>query len=157
MNLNEPDCQVTEWSDWSPCTATCGKGMKYRQREYYNEAAKYKCNKPLTSRKFCYGPQRKCPDRSEDILNDPVCQLTEWSEWSSCSVTCGRGAKTRDRRYQTRNATKHCSVGLSKPPILKQTELCFGRYKSCNDEPLDLTSEVIQVYWQRIILLFDNF
>lgn len=26
------DCMVTEWSEWSPCSATCGKAWKEKQR-----------------------------------------------------------------------------------------------------------------------------
>lgn len=136
------DCRVTEWSEWSPCSATCGRGMRYRQRAYINEASKFVCTKHLTGRAFCEGPQRRCPDRAENVLSNPMCQLSDWSEWSSCSVTCGRGTKTRDRRYLTRNATKHCSVGLSNPPILKQTDVCFGVYKNCDGETLNLNLEV---------------
>lgn len=29
----------------------------------------------------------------------PECRLTEWSPWSSCSVSCGYGIKTRRRSY----------------------------------------------------------
>lgn len=29
----------------------------------------------------------------------PECQLTDWSPWSSCSVSCGYGIKTRRRAY----------------------------------------------------------
>lgn len=52
---------------------------------------------------------------------------------------------TRDRRYLTRNATKHCSVGLTNPPLLKQTDVCFGRYQSCDEHPVDLSIEVFEI------------
>lgn len=30
--LPDPMCPVTLWSDWSPCSASCGKGVKLRTR-----------------------------------------------------------------------------------------------------------------------------
>lgn len=133
----EPDCEVTEWSEWSPCSATCGKGIKYRQRKYVKELYAAVCTRHLTSRASCWGMQRTCPDHYEEKLNDPKCALSDWSEWSTCSVSCGIGSRTRDRRYQTRNATKHCTVGMRNPPKLKDTETCIGHYGPCDGEDLE--------------------
>lgn len=28
----DPSCRLTEWSDWSPCSVSCGTGRKFRTR-----------------------------------------------------------------------------------------------------------------------------
>lgn len=32
MELPDALCPVTPWSDWSPCSSSCGKGVKIRTR-----------------------------------------------------------------------------------------------------------------------------
>ena len=82
-----------EWADWGPCSATCGHGIRKRERNCYGAID---CEKlgPLAQ-------EEVCPDL-------PRCQGTigPWSEWSTCSVTCGYGG------YEVR------------------TRECFGQY-SC--------------------------
>jgi len=34
------------------------------------------------------------------------CEVTEWSEWSGCSASCGKGTESRSRLI-----TQHPSVG----------------------------------------------
>ncbi|KAF5286620.1 hypothetical protein FQA39_LY16228 [Lamprigera yunnana] len=130
----DENCEVTEWSAWTACSVTCGKGIKYRQRRYKNEGNHHSCRVRLTERSSCRAFQKYCredPNNPED--EDPRCALTDWGEWSSCSVTCGIGTKTRSRRYKNRNASKRCGAGQENPPILEQNLECQGESPDCKE------------------------
>ena len=75
----------TDWSEWSECTAQCDSGTKTRFRE---------CTHGSAGDDGCKG------DAVEVVqCQDAKCKTwTEWATWSSCSVTCARGSKTRDRK-----------------------------------------------------------
>jgi hypothetical protein len=106
------DCVVTEWSEWTPCTAPCGGGTRERARvilvedEYGGE----ECPSNLNETGVCNTDA--CP-RS--------CEVSAWSNWSTCSVSCGGGTTTR-----TRNITVSYipGPGTTPCPTLSESTTC---------------------------------
>lgn len=98
------ECEVTEFSAWSPCTVTCGKGLRQRARRYRNpQRAQAKgCNRQLIYKEMCVAAIPECESddtgedssenlaQSEATVNEQgeglgVCRTTRWSDWSECS------------------------------------------------------------------------
>ncbi|XP_066552867.1 adhesion G protein-coupled receptor B3 isoform X4 [Amia ocellicauda] len=106
------DSGAEEWSQWSSCSVTCGQGSQVRTRT---------CVSPYGT--HCSGPLRE----SRVCNNTALCPVhgvwEEWSPWSLCSFTCGRGQRTRTRscippQYGGRacdgpeTQTKLCNIAL---------------------------------------------
>ncbi|XP_063299040.1 adhesion G protein-coupled receptor B3 isoform X3 [Pelobates fuscus] len=76
-----------EWSPWSLCSFTCGKGQRTRTRT---------CTPPQYGGRLCGGPEIQ--HKPCNIALCPVDGLwQEWSSWSQCSVTCSNGTQKRQR------------------------------------------------------------
>lgn len=85
-------CATTEWTGWSECSTTCGKGYELRTRRFLNRMGRKKCPHVETmDRRNCAGSVPTCPEPEEEkrIMASPDCAVTSWSEWSPCSVSCG--------------------------------------------------------------------
>uniref|UniRef100_A0A452IQH7 Uncharacterized protein n=1 Tax=Gopherus agassizii TaxID=38772 RepID=A0A452IQH7_9SAUR len=89
-----PVCFVTvhgvweEWSPWSLCSFTCGRGQRTRTRS---------CIPPQYGGRSCDGPETQ--HKPCNIALCPVDgQWQEWSSWSQCSVTCSNGTQQRSRQ-----------------------------------------------------------
>uniref|UniRef100_A0A8C5MSR1 Spondin-1 n=1 Tax=Leptobrachium leishanense TaxID=445787 RepID=A0A8C5MSR1_9ANUR len=103
-------CIVTEWGEWEECSATCGMGMKKRHRMIkMTPADGSMCKTESTEVEKCMMPE----------CHTIPCVHSPWSEWSDCSVTCGKGSRTRQRMLKSPAELGDCNEEL------KQVEKCM--------------------------------
>lgn len=87
------DCHLGPWNGWSKCSAACGGGVRQRLRPV-KRAMKF--------------DGRPCPATSQtESCNDQACEkdceLSAWTEWTTCSKDCDGGTHKR-QRFITREA-----------------------------------------------------
>ncbi|XP_071942755.1 spondin-1-like [Antedon mediterranea] len=83
------DCMMSEWSPWSECTKTCGKGKMSRTRMVKL--------KPRNGGEKCGKKREKKTCNLQPCSRD--CKMSKWSRWSECSSSCGEpGMMIRTRR-----------------------------------------------------------
>ncbi|XP_044798653.2 hemicentin-1 isoform X3 [Bubalus bubalis] len=79
----------SQWSAWTPCSVTCGKGIQKRSRLCNNPS-------PANGGKPCQGS-----DSEMQNCHQKPCPVdgnwSEWSPWEECTRSCGRGNRTRTR------------------------------------------------------------
>lgn len=61
IEVPDPQCPVTLWSDWSPCSKTCGQGVTIRTRLFLgDETKRAECEKRKQ-----FHQQRECTQRQD--------------------------------------------------------------------------------------------
>lgn len=94
---------MREWSDWSDCSVTCGVGERIRKRMFKHPlGSESMCNLDTMQVENCIGIENECETLSDD------CAMTGWSDWSPCSVSCGKGIQERRRYYLRQEDAQRC-------------------------------------------------
>jgi len=81
-------CELGEWTSWSECSEACGEGIKERTRAESQPAEH--------GGEQCEGDLIK----TEPCTKDPCavdCDITDWVEVVSCSLSCGGGLRQEER------------------------------------------------------------
>eukprot|EP00931_Biecheleriopsis_adriatica_P068777 TRINITY_DN4268_c1_g1_i1.p1 TRINITY_DN4268_c1_g1~~TRINITY_DN4268_c1_g1_i1.p1 ORF type:complete len:2284 (+),score=382.55 TRINITY_DN4268_c1_g1_i1:32-6853(+) len=118
------DCQWAPWSDWSHCgdCNACGEdrtaqSLRWRKVEYMAMGDGSSCSGDFNMTKPC---------GFEKPIN---CLLSEWGEWTMCSLSCGGGVRAALRRVirEANYGGMACEAGLRKT-------------ETCGEEPCDATA-----------------
>ncbi|KAK4887775.1 hypothetical protein RN001_004046 [Aquatica leii] len=114
-DTSRQECSVTEYTNWSPCSVSCGKGLRMRTREYLmpQKAQMFQCNRQLVSKEMCVADVPECEGERQDSeekieKNEGVCATSEWGPWTDCSSTCGVGFISRNRHFVDKKGRKKC-------------------------------------------------
>ncbi|ELT92508.1 hypothetical protein CAPTEDRAFT_44848, partial [Capitella teleta] len=85
----------SSWQPWTPCSATCGDGVRRRIRS---------CIGPLYGGRRCNGDDYEsllCSEEKCEHCNTHQCPIdgywSSWQPWTPCSATCGDGVRQRIR------------------------------------------------------------
>jgi hypothetical protein len=120
------DCVVGNWHNVTDCSSPCGTGFQTIQRDIIimNQNGGSPC--PYLTDSIPCNTQA-CP---------PVCQADPWSEWSTCSKTCGGGTQYQTRTsavdfYVSGNGGKYKRFGLS---MLKADSFAFKFSVECTSD-----------------------
>ncbi|XP_031555969.1 uncharacterized protein LOC116292757 [Actinia tenebrosa] len=125
-NCSTNPCPVsggyTGWTDWSECSKTCGGGIIKRTRNCSNP-------EPQNGGKDCSILGGDQESQSCNMMPCPINgNYSEWTEWSSCTVTCGGGEHMRSRMCTNpppENGGKDCtSIGKSTETAKCNTQSC---------------------------------
>nr|XP_012150416.1 PREDICTED: spondin-1-like isoform X6 [Megachile rotundata] len=109
--MEDIDCQVSEWSNWSKCIGCTGYTVTTREILVPPKGNGKNCPKKLRRKKKCHkippcslqrdGPSRRMyRDRNSEAEENQVsvdCKMTQWSPWSRCTATCGDASQYRTR------------------------------------------------------------
>eukprot|EP00928_Gymnodinium_smaydae_P010951 TRINITY_DN14117_c0_g5_i1.p1 TRINITY_DN14117_c0_g5~~TRINITY_DN14117_c0_g5_i1.p1 ORF type:complete len:1558 (+),score=314.31 TRINITY_DN14117_c0_g5_i1:79-4752(+) len=98
------DCKLSEWHEWTACSASCGPGQHSRTRRILADAVGggATCEDSLQEVGQC--SLGSCPDRD--------CMLGAWEAWSQCDVASSQRFRSRKIETPSLGAGKACTGPL---------------------------------------------
>merc|ERR1719310_934570 len=81
------NCDMSEWSGWSKCTADCEGGVQGHTRSILT--------KPKNGGEMCNTVEESRPCNTMSCDRD--CTLAPWNSWTPCSMACDGGFQERFR------------------------------------------------------------
>jgi hypothetical protein len=130
------NCEMSEWSGWSKCTAECGGGLESHTRSILV--------KPSNGGLSCNTVEESRPCAT--ISCDRNCFLARWTDWSPCSTACGGGFQESERHVAIPTRGKgRCPSANSRFRYKKQ---------SCNE--FDCRGDEICVANQDLVIAVDG-
>jgi len=131
------NCEMSEWSGWSKCTAECEGGVRSRTRSLLV--------KPKNGGIACNTAEET--EACNTMSCDRDCTLPRrWNNWTPCSVACGGGLQSR---------VKHVLIptrGFGKCP--KEDSPKRFRERECNTQ--DCVGDEICVANQDLVIAIDG-
>lgn len=125
---NMIDCLWGAWSEWKPCTRTCGNGTTeaFRDIDTFPQNGGSNCEGKGQREQACY--LKECTDRV--AIN---CSWGMWAGWEPCSKSCGGGTQRswREVAVHPQNGGEECAGSMMRWQECG-TQVCFG----ANGQPL---------------------
>ena len=86
----------SSWGVWGSCSTSCGQGLETRNREHSDGTP---CSGSSSGTRSCQGKKITLPNLLPEFITFCIVEGTwsTWSEWDTCSTSCGQGTKSRSR------------------------------------------------------------
>lgn len=119
------DCTYKSWTGWSACSKTCAGGTRSNKRGK---------NPAAHGGKDCAYAETQLTETCNPTPCPVDCSFRSWTGWSTCSLTCGSGQKTRTR---TKNGPFHGGSTSACDHPTSQTLNCneFSCPQNCYFQP----------------------